>query len=104
MITRTARSPGTMAWAGRGLCRDIDPERLFVLGADQHIAKRVCRECPVTLECLTEALDSRMEFGVWGGLTERERRLILTSRPEVTDWRPLLTSSSSRETAPANVL
>ena len=41
-------------------------------------------------ECLAEALDNGIEWGVWGGLTERERRALLRRRPNVTSWRNLL--------------
>lgn len=46
--------------------------------------------CPVRAECLAEALDNRIDFGVWGGMTERERRALLRRRPEVRSWRGLL--------------
>ena len=41
-------------------------------------------------ECLADSLDNRVEFGVWGGMTERERRALLRRRPNVTSWRRLL--------------
>lgn len=84
-------------WARLGACRDVDPELLFVSGAQQHRAKRVCRDCPVRLECLTDALDNRIEYGVWGGLTERERRALLKRRPDVRSWRALLESLEQPE-------
>ncbi len=83
MTTSTMRPTGPMPWAERGACRDADPDSLFVPGAAQHRAKRICRDCPVRLDCLAEALDHRMEFGIWGGLTERERRSLLRRRPDV---------------------
>ena len=46
--------------------------------------------CPVRFECLAEALDNRIEWGVWGGMTERERRLLLRQRSDVTSWRSIL--------------
>lgn len=64
-----------------------EPEALFVTGAAQHQAKLVCRTCPVVLDCLSAALDRREEYGVWGGMTERERRSLLRRRPHVRDWR-----------------
>jgi hypothetical protein len=45
---------------------------------------------PVRTECLADALDNRIEFGVWGGMTERERRALLRRRAHVTSWRGLL--------------
>ncbi|MEU6769568.1 WhiB family transcriptional regulator [Streptomyces sp. NPDC046853] len=74
----------------RAMCRTADPDDLFVQGAAQHRAKAVCSGCPVRTECLVYALDSRVEHGVWGGLTERERRALLRRRPTVTSWRRLL--------------
>ncbi|MGN6088544.1 MAG: WhiB family transcriptional regulator [Actinomycetes bacterium] len=77
-------------WASQGSCRTADPDALFVQGAAQNRAKQVCMGCPVRTECLADALDSRVEFGVWGGMTERERRALLRRRPTVTSWRRLL--------------
>jgi len=47
----------------------------------------------VRAECLAEALDNRIEWGVWGGMTERERRAVLRKRPNVTSWRALLAAA-----------
>jgi WhiB family redox-sensing transcriptional regulator len=47
----------------------------------------------VRTECLADALDNRVEFGVWGGLTERERRALLRRRPNVRSWRSLLATA-----------
>ncbi len=82
-------------WTELAACRNGDPDRLFVQGAEQHRAKIVCASCPVRTECLAEALDRQIEFGVWGGMTERERRAILRRRPNVTSWRALLTAARS---------
>jgi WhiB family transcriptional regulator, redox-sensing transcriptional regulator len=77
-------------WASAALCKQAAPDELFVRGAEQHRAKLVCSGCPVRTECLAEALDNEIEWGVWGGMTERERRAILRKRPNVTSWRSLL--------------
>ena len=77
-------------WALEGSCRTADPDALFVQGAAQNRAKAVCLACPVRTECLADALDHRIEFGVWGGMTERERRALLKRRPNVRSWRRLL--------------
>lgn len=63
-------------WEARAACRSLDPDALFVKGKAQNLAKQICRECPVQAECLAEALDKEIEYGVWGGMTERERRLL----------------------------
>jgi len=80
----------TYDWASRGACRSTDPDTLFVQGAAQNRVKTVCMSCPVRTECLAEALDNQIEWGVWGGMTERERRALLRRRPNVSSWRRLL--------------
>ncbi len=60
-------------WTTRAACKGTDPDELFVQGAAQNRAKLICRGCPVRTECLADALDNGIEFGVWGGMTERER-------------------------------
>ena len=77
-------------WSSLAQCRQGRPDELFVRGAAQNDAKRLCAGCPVRTECLAEALDNEIEWGVWGGMTERERRAILRKRPNVTSWRVLL--------------
>jgi WhiB family redox-sensing transcriptional regulator len=77
-------------WAPRGACQTDDPDALFVQGAAQNRAKSICGGCPVRVECLADALDNRVEFGVWGGMTERERRALLRRRPDVDSWWKLL--------------
>lgn len=73
-------------WVTRAKCRDGDPDALFVRGAAQRRAAAICRHCPVLSNCRADALDNRVEFGVWGGLTERQRRAILRNNPDVTNW------------------
>ena len=77
-------------WTASAGCRAADPDDLFVTGAAQNRAKTICLGCPVRTECLADALDNRVEFGVWGGMTERERRALLRRRPDVTSWSDLL--------------
>jgi WhiB family transcriptional regulator, redox-sensing transcriptional regulator len=77
-------------WRGAARCRTVDAEDLFVTGARQREARQFCRACPVRTECLAHALDQRIEFGVWGGMTERERRALLRARPQVRSWAELL--------------
>lgn len=63
---------------------------MFVRGAAQRDVRTLCFGCPVRTQCLADALDSHTEFGVWGGLTERERRALLRRYPDVEDWRTRL--------------
>ncbi len=79
-----------MDWTTSAACRSNDPDDLFVQGAAQNRAKQVCLGCPVRAERLADALDNRVEFGVWGGMTERERRALLRRRPDVKSWQTLL--------------
>ncbi|EEI16216.1 WhiB family transcriptional regulator [Corynebacterium lipophiloflavum] len=84
-------------WVTLATCRSGDPDALFVRGAEQRKAAAICRRCPVQMECRADALDNRIEFGVWGGLTERQRRAVLRQNPHVTDWAEHL--ASGREVA-----
>ncbi|MFF9428354.1 WhiB family transcriptional regulator [Streptomyces sp. NPDC091368] len=77
-------------WMSSGLCRTARADDLFVEGAAQNRAKALCTGCPVQAECLAYALDHRVEHGVWGGMTERERRGLLRRRPTVRSWARLL--------------
>jgi len=83
------RSAWVKGWAQLGACTKGEPEALFVRGAAQQAAKQVCTGCPVIVECLADSLDNHTEFGVWGGMTERQRRALLKRRPDVTSWRAL---------------
>ncbi|MGO2606704.1 MAG: WhiB family transcriptional regulator [Brachybacterium tyrofermentans] len=78
------------SWATRGACVTMDPDGFFVQGAEQHVVKTACGACPVRTECLADALDNRVDFGVWGGMTERERRRLLRRNPDVSDWSSVL--------------
>ena len=91
---RPAAAAGVAEWAVDAACRESDPDALFVQGAAQNQAKVICRSCPVRISCLADALDNRVEFGVWGGMTERERRALLRRRPNVTSWHRLLEAAA----------
>lgn len=82
-------------WSSSAACRANNPDSLFVQGAAQNRAKKICAGCSVRLECLADALDNNVEFGVWGGMTERERRALLRRRPDVRSWRTLLENARS---------
>ena len=94
-----ARAVGRWNWRIAARCRTADAEELFVRGAEQRRARQFCATCPVRTECLAHALDERVEFGVWGGTTERERRALLRSRPEVRSWAELLRAARAEHYA-----
>jgi WhiB family transcriptional regulator, redox-sensing transcriptional regulator len=68
-------------WRQHASCRGLDPD-IFYPPSDEEAeeAKSVCGECPVRQLCLEHALANRERDGVWGGLTERERRRIIRQR------------------------
>jgi WhiB family redox-sensing transcriptional regulator len=71
-------SPGDLEgleWQDKALCAQTDPEAFFPeKGGSTREAKRVCRSCEVRAECLEYALEHDERFGIWGGMSERERR------------------------------
>ncbi len=68
-------------WRDQALCRDTDPELFFPIGTTGFAllqlekARQVCGECLVRSECLEFALDTNQDSGIWGGLSEEERRV-----------------------------
>lgn len=79
----------TENWATQAACRQAPPETMFVRGAAQNRKKEICGGCSVKVECLAEALDNQINWGIWGGMTERERRALLRRRPNAS-WRAVL--------------
>ena len=64
-----------LGWQDRALCAQTDPEAFFPeKGGSTREAKKVCRSCEVRAECLEFALENDERFGIWGGMSERERR------------------------------
>ena len=71
-------------WQEEAKCRGVDPEIFFLPYRARNAEKRkreqaakdVCKGCPVTAECLSYAMQTEEEFGVWGGLTPEERTLL----------------------------
>ena len=75
VLVETDGLPPELAWQERALCAQTDPEAFFPeKGGSTREAKRVCLTCDVRDECLEYALGHDERFGIWGGLSERERR------------------------------
>ncbi len=71
---------GELGWQEQALCAQTDPEAFFPeKGGSTREAKRICVGCEVKSECLEYALGSDERFGIWGGLSERERRRLKRS-------------------------
>jgi WhiB family redox-sensing transcriptional regulator len=67
--------PDEQSWQERSLCAQTDPEAFFPeKGGSTREAKKICVGCEVRAECLEYALANDERFGIWGGLSERERR------------------------------
>jgi WhiB family transcriptional regulator, redox-sensing transcriptional regulator len=96
---RSTQAEARIAWVSKASCRAVDPDELFARGAAQRKAAVICRHCPVILECGAEALDNSVEFGVWGGMTERQRRALLKQHPEVVSWAGFLAAQHRRRSA-----
>jgi WhiB family transcriptional regulator, redox-sensing transcriptional regulator len=79
---REIKDPPAMDWRHRSACLDEDPELFFPIGntgpaiLQIEEAKQVCRRCDVREQCLAWALEAGQDHGVWGGLSEDERRAL----------------------------
>ncbi|MGA9078366.1 MAG: WhiB family transcriptional regulator [Acidimicrobiales bacterium] len=72
---------GPRAWQARANCMGVDPELFFPeRGSSTREAKEVCRGCVVRVECLEFAIANSEKFGIWGGMSERERRRVRRAR------------------------
>ena len=84
-LFKVATSSADVEWQGSALCAQTDPEAFHPeKGGSTKEAKRVCQACEVKDECLEYALEHNMRFGIWGGLSERERRRLQKSREEAS--------------------
>lgn len=71
----TEGDDNALSWQSEALCAQTDPEAFFPeKGGSTRDAKRICTSCDVRGECLEYALNNDERFGIWGGLSERERR------------------------------
>ncbi|MDO4665251.1 MAG: WhiB family transcriptional regulator [Actinomycetaceae bacterium] len=91
-MTDVSKLPGPISdlwdWQYQGACRDIDTERFFHPEGERggtrrrraEAAKAICATCPVIAQCREHALRTQEPYGVWGGMTEEERRAVLHRR------------------------
>ncbi len=82
---RPSDDDSVTSWMSAGNCRNYPPAVFFPsdgVGVDR--ARTICADCPVVDQCLEYALENRIEHGVWGGCSERERRRILKRRRVTT--------------------
>jgi WhiB family redox-sensing transcriptional regulator len=66
-------------WEERALCRNVEDQSIFFPEHGNRSpakAKAICRRCPVKAECLSAAFENDERFGIWGGMTEKERRAL----------------------------
>jgi WhiB family redox-sensing transcriptional regulator len=75
------QSPDERSWHDQANCLGVDPDLFFPeRGASTREAKEVCRGCVVREDCLEYALSNGEKFGIWGGMSERERRRLRRAR------------------------
>ena len=75
MTVLTKNNPGEWSWQFDAACRSTNMDTFFPSADDDSAAaKAICAECPVRMACLAFAIDHSEQFGIWGGLTEKERR------------------------------
>lgn len=89
LASKLASLEAEARWQDRAACKGMDPTLFF--GPEhtevvkekrdrEEAAKQICRTCPVNQECLEHALESKEAYGIWGGLTELERKALLRRR------------------------
>jgi WhiB family redox-sensing transcriptional regulator len=89
-----------MDWVHRARCKDEDPELFFPIGTTGPAAlqiaaaKAICMQCEVRTECLEWAMATGQDAGVWGGLSEEERRGLRRARRRGETARPLVATGS----------
>ncbi|HRA34049.1 MAG TPA: WhiB family transcriptional regulator [Acidimicrobiales bacterium] len=86
--------PTELVWMSKGSCRNFPASAFFPSdGVGVDAARAICADCRVMSQCLEYALENRIDHGVWGGCSERERRRILKRRRDAAapaDERPVV--------------
>lgn len=82
-VIQTAHQPSQWTWQTRAACRGLDAELFFPTPQDDPAhAKEICEACPVRIACLSFSIEHGERYGIWGGLTERERAHLDTTEKE----------------------
>lgn len=80
-VSYLSDDPEERSWQDHANCLGVDPDLFFPeRGASTREAKEVCRGCVVRIDCLEYALANGEKFGIWGGMSERERRRVRRAR------------------------
>jgi WhiB family redox-sensing transcriptional regulator len=96
---------GAVDWRTRAACLAVDPGLFFPeRGVSARKGKSVCRGCPVRVDCLQFALENGMRFGIYGGLSERERRTMNPRRSATSASPRLCASGRHRKNGPGRCL
>ena len=86
--------PTELVWMSKGSCRNFPASAFFPSdGVGVDAARAICADCRVMSQCLEYALENRIDHGVWGGCSDRERRRILKRRRDAAapaDERPVV--------------
>jgi WhiB family transcriptional regulator, redox-sensing transcriptional regulator len=91
-------------WRSRANCIDKDPEAFYPgQGESNKAAKFICSHCDVRGDCLQEAMASGEEYGVWGGLSERERRKLLEEGSQAIAPDPIALSVEAAAAEPQDI-
>lgn len=81
LVLARVTDPAAGRWQERALCAQVDPDAWFPgKGESPRLAKQTCAACPVREQCLDYAIEHGETFGIWGGMTERERRRVARDR------------------------
>jgi WhiB family redox-sensing transcriptional regulator len=88
-LSAVAETAASWSWRDQAACAGYDTKLFYAESGsrdERAIALSVCQRCPVRNECLEEALTVPERFGIWGGLTELQRRRLWTDRPSGARW------------------
>jgi WhiB family redox-sensing transcriptional regulator len=99
----TKRNPSS-DWTDSAACRDVDPDHFFSETAKSiQAAKQLCNTCLVKVDCLDYALENEEQFGIWGGLTHRERKRLQRNESTLSRLATYLGVGKAKATQPLSL-